>query len=106
MWTSELDKSACNSVDEKGFRSASKIPAAPSVNLTSLADPARIPQDSPRMCTGNYLNKGLFIKVMFFPLFHFNFMIYWAQSLESVQQIINKEIKTLTSFNRCYIKYP
>lgn len=85
MWTSELDKSAYNSVDEKGFRSASKIQAAPSVNLTSLADPARIPQDSPRMCAGYCLNKCLFIKVTSFPLFDFNFMIYWVQSLESVQ---------------------
>lgn len=85
MWTSELDKSVCNFVDEKGFRSASKIPAASSVNLTSLADPARIPQDSPRTCTGYCLNKGLFVKEMSSSLFDFNFMTYWVQSLESVQ---------------------
>lgn len=76
----ELDKSACNSVDEKGLKSASKISAAPA-NLTSSAHLAWTAEDSPRTCTGysliNLYYKGLFIKVMPSPLFDFKFMIYW-----------------------------
>ncbi|KAF2983811.1 hypothetical protein EK904_005169, partial [Melospiza melodia maxima] len=44
----EMYRSACNSIDEQGFRSTSKTPGAPFAIVTSLADLAWTHRDSPR----------------------------------------------------------
>lgn len=71
----ELDKSECNSVDEQGFRFTSETSAPPFASLTSLADLAWTPQDSPKSSTSCYLidlhYKGWFIKTNAFSLIRF-----------------------------------